>query len=347
MVCPKCNAQLPPGAILCGKCGTKFKTKTCPHCKAAILSTLAVCPHCHLDVNQPTSVAKAQAAKNRPQKSLQKQWWFWAVCAVLVIGIIGNVGNALNGKHGSGPKASSSSVGAAPTPEPESTNVFLKAAVQEADVMNGIKTEKIGVWAYINMKKADAKAASPENYAEFARDVVNGSGYNWFSIIFEDQTGINFTGCYTYIATYGKLDDEGCVTEAIGDITLNTKTGKSAYQVRKAEPTPEPATPEPTEAAPTASPTPAPTPVKAVEEEPVSDSEPTPAPTQKPAATNPPAVSTPKPEAPSSSEGHTIYVTKSGDHYHYDNHCNGGTYYESTLEEALARDLTPCKKCIG
>jgi len=43
----------------------------------------------------------------------------------------------------------------------------------------------------------------------------------------------------------------------------------------------------------------------------------------------------------------TIYVTKTGKRYHYDGSCNGGTYYASTLENALARGLTPCKKCVG
>lgn len=43
----------------------------------------------------------------------------------------------------------------------------------------------------------------------------------------------------------------------------------------------------------------------------------------------------------------TIYVTKTGKRYHYDSTCNGGTYYASTLQNALARGLTPCKKCVG
>jgi hypothetical protein len=46
-------------------------------------------------------------------------------------------------------------------------------------------------------------------------------------------------------------------------------------------------------------------------------------------------------------QAHTIYVTETGKRYHYDNNCNGGTYYESTLEAAKARGLTPCKKCVG
>lgn len=43
----------------------------------------------------------------------------------------------------------------------------------------------------------------------------------------------------------------------------------------------------------------------------------------------------------------TVYVTPTGKKYHYDNNCNGGTYIESTLDEALSMGLTPCKKCAG
>lgn len=41
-----------------------------------------------------------------------------------------------------------------------------------------------------------------------------------------------------------------------------------------------------------------------------------------------------------------IYVTKTGKHYHYSSTCNGGTYYEATLAEAMGRGLTPCDKCV-
>ena len=42
-----------------------------------------------------------------------------------------------------------------------------------------------------------------------------------------------------------------------------------------------------------------------------------------------------------------IYRTPTGKKYHYSSSCNGGTYIASTLEKALARGLTPCKKCVG
>lgn len=52
----------------------------------------------------------------------------------------------------------------------------------------------------------------------------------------------------------------------------------------------------------------------------------------------------PKQTAP---QGNTVYVTKTGKKYHYNSSCNGGTYYASTLEQAKARGLTPCSKCVN
>jgi len=46
-------------------------------------------------------------------------------------------------------------------------------------------------------------------------------------------------------------------------------------------------------------------------------------------------------------KGQHIYVTETGERYHFDGSCNGGKYYEATLAEAMGRGLTPCVKCIG
>lgn len=69
---------------------------------------------------------------------------------------------------------------------------------------------------------------------------------------------------------------------------------------------------------------------------------------------DPAPVVTPEPEpqpdpAPqqNQSNSHTVYITPTGKRYHYDNNCNGGTYIPSTLAEAQAMGLTPCKKCAG
>ena len=45
-------------------------------------------------------------------------------------------------------------------------------------------------------------------------------------------------------------------------------------------------------------------------------------------------------------KGQHIYVTKTGKRYHFSGTCNGGTYYEATLAEAMGRGLEPCDKCV-
>ncbi len=41
-----------------------------------------------------------------------------------------------------------------------------------------------------------------------------------------------------------------------------------------------------------------------------------------------------------------IFITKTGKKYHYDEHCNGGTYWEAPLATAIGFGLEPCDKCI-
>lgn len=52
-------------------------------------------------------------------------------------------------------------------------------------------------------------------------------------------------------------------------------------------------------------------------------------------------------QAQQQSNSRTVYVTPTGKRYHYDNNCNGGTYTPTTLDDAVNRGLTPCKKCAS
>ncbi|MBR4544996.1 MAG: leucine-rich repeat protein [Oscillibacter sp.] len=45
-------------------------------------------------------------------------------------------------------------------------------------------------------------------------------------------------------------------------------------------------------------------------------------------------------------ENMTVYVTRSGDRWHMNPHCNGGTYTPTTLKQALLKHLTPCENCV-
>ena len=63
-------------------------------------------------------------------------------------------------------------------------------------------------------------------------------------------------------------------------------------------------------------------------------------------STTKPSTSTSKPSTAQNPQPRTVYVTETGKRYHYSSTCNGGTYYASTLQAALARGLTPCQKCV-
>lgn len=45
-------------------------------------------------------------------------------------------------------------------------------------------------------------------------------------------------------------------------------------------------------------------------------------------------------------KGVQLYATPTGEKYHYDGSCNGGTYYQTTLAEINGRKLTPCDRCV-
>lgn len=89
------------------------------------------------------------------------------------------------------------------------------------DVMNGSKTEKIGEWAEVEIDKETAKSLTQEQFRDFCKNVIDGSGYNWFTISSNDGTGIQFAGSIIASPTYGKLDIEGCMEEVMGYIILN------------------------------------------------------------------------------------------------------------------------------
>lgn len=87
-----------------------------------------------------------------------------------------------------------------------------------------------------------------------------------------------------------------------------------------------------------------------VEAEPVADNQPSvePDPQSIPAPTaEQEPEPAPAPVAAETPKSRTVYVTKSGKCYHYSSSCNGAKYYESDLETAKSRGLSPCKKCVG
>ena len=52
-------------------------------------------------------------------------------------------------------------------------------------------------------------------------------------------------------------------------------------------------------------------------------------------------------QEPAEQPAETVYVTPTGDRYHYRNNCTAGKYSPTTLGKAKAAGLTPCKRCAG
>lgn len=112
--------------------------------------------------------------------------------------------------------------------KPESDNPLMNAEIQIGDVLNGTRSEKLGEWAGIHISKESLKEITQEQFSEFCNDIVKDSGYNWFTISCDDGTGIQFAGSISYAATYGNLDNEGCIAESIGTIVVQ-EDGRYSY----------------------------------------------------------------------------------------------------------------------
>lgn len=107
------------------------------------------------------------------------------------------------------------------TTEAISNNILMNADFKVANVMSDDKSTKLGQYGYIIITKDQLKSITMEDYNEFCNKIVDGSGYNWVSIICEDGTGICFAGSLPYCADYGKVDKDGAILQSIGTIISN------------------------------------------------------------------------------------------------------------------------------
>ena len=85
-------------------------------------------------------------------------------------------------------------------------------------VMNGLGTKPIGTRAELTVDKDSVKNLSDQDFDSFIETEIAGKEYNWFTIMFNDGTGIIFTGCDTTLPVYGKVDKEGMLEKPIGYI---------------------------------------------------------------------------------------------------------------------------------
>lgn len=86
--------------------------------------------------------------------------------------------------------------------------------VVTSNVMNGFGTDVIGKYGYTTVNKDEM---STQMLLYIYNNNVKDSNYNWFTIKFDDGTGIQFQGC-TEFPVYGYIDEDCCVYEDIVNI---------------------------------------------------------------------------------------------------------------------------------
>ncbi len=95
-------------------------------------------------------------------------------------------------------------------------NYLFTLKIHIEDVMNGTGDTKIGEYAYIEAEKTKFEELDDKYFIEFSEDFVEGSGYNWVLIKFDDGTGITYTASEIDILTYGKINSDGMVSDVMG-----------------------------------------------------------------------------------------------------------------------------------
>lgn len=141
----------------------------------------------------------------KEKKPFYKQVWFWVM--IVVFGLIGS--------FGSDDKPKETTTDNNTIIETEANhNYLLDIPPTVKDVMNGFGDTVIGQCAYIYITSDQLKELTSDQLKEFADSVVDGSGYNWVSIMTYSGTGICFPGSDINYAVYGELGENGILEKS-------------------------------------------------------------------------------------------------------------------------------------
>lgn len=347
MQCPRCKANLPPGTIVCGKCGARFKTEKCPKCGRDILAGSTECMYCHKKIKPGNQSAAAPAAGGK--KPVTKRWWFWAVCAVLVIGIVGNIGQAMSrGKPDDAQKQSTATPAPAivgETRSPAEAKEVLQWQIESGcenkydgytcDI--GDKIVHVTVWREsidntFQLMQESGRSPDDEDWTRLINNTKNTSDYIADCIRTSDLPDLDLQ--------FRVVDSSAHKQEFF--IIQGSEIIYDALSEAASKPTATPtATP-----APTATPVPAAPAAKPAETTPVPiEEEPTRVPTTTPIPVDPT-----KAPNPTYTTGGTVYWTPNGEKYHSTADCvslkRSTTINNGTMEEAInSGHGEPCKLC--
>ena len=104
---------------------------------------------------------------------------------------------------------------------------FSNKMINKVDI-NDQNGTKITTRAFVEVSKSEAENISEEDFVQFLNIYVKTSVYSWFTIKFDDNTGIVFNGNWIKTAAYGELDENGFIKNVYGRIIL-TESGKYIY----------------------------------------------------------------------------------------------------------------------
>lgn len=114
---------------------------------------------------------------------------------------------------------------AQPPKEEKTGNLYIDAFQHSGKVMNGAGNQQLGWHRYIEVKKSDALNTSGEDFADFVAKKIDGADAMWYTIVFDDGTGIVFAGCNPLLAEYGKLDTSDMTMAEAKGIICQTDDG--------------------------------------------------------------------------------------------------------------------------
>ena len=182
------------------------KTKKCPYCKNTMDKNEKVCSTC---------------GKKYPSKLST------AIATILLVFIIFEFGSCVSSCSSSDSDTIQDNQNTIVTSTiiagTDNGNLLMACDVIVIDILNGSMDNVIGQRAEVHISKDDLLSITENEFIEFTENVVVPSGYNWFTIICDDGTGINFVGSNTNVIEYGKLDDEGRINTLIEDIDYNAE----------------------------------------------------------------------------------------------------------------------------
>jgi hypothetical protein len=167
---------------------------------------------------------------------MQKKTKIILICVVIVV-VLGAIGSC-NRKNGANNETATATETTAVTTTTETTtateiisdNILMQADFKIDDVMTGDGKKKIGEYGYVEITKKQLESITMEEYDEFCNERVDGSGYNWVTIVCDDGTGICFACATIEGATYCKLDYEMAIEESYGVILPNYNGTYTYYE---------------------------------------------------------------------------------------------------------------------